>query len=244
MCGDTKGTIILNSNFNQEENKNNIIYETINHNFNRSIGVSSYKFNYEIPNINPYNNTCILDTGAQSYPVTLDEGIYNRSSLAVEIQNKFNLLGLGAFNVVYDANTQKYTITAPVAIQFKNNVITGNNKDFIYMIGIKKEEPLNSVLTSFYNVNLHYTECIYVTSKTLNKSRDKNEYNNNNVIDNILTVYLDLDKNSIIQRVENIRYININQSSNIDKIDIVLYDDQGRLLYGNSYNYIIEFYTV
>ena len=243
MCGDTKGVIYLNSNDNSSNSLQSAIYNKIRYIGAKKVGCASYKFISKIQNINDYNHTGVIDTGSQSYDVTIPNGQYNETQLALAVQTELNTLGLGVFSVVYDVATGKFNIVAPIAVFFEKNPITGY-RDFFDMMGLQKDTVAPSINTSsVFLVNLVYTDCVYIVSNELNKSRDKREFNSNYATDHIVCIYLD-SSGSVSSRIENIKYIDIAPLGALDIIDIQVLDEEGRPLESQQFKYIMELYTM
>ena len=239
MCQDSKGVIYLNSDNISYGSKKEGYFDKINQTGIKKVGCASYKFISSITNINSNNNQAVIDTGTQSYPITIQIDQYTEAQLATAVQTELNTLGLGSFTVVYNVNIQQFVITAPIPITIVSNPIS-NFKDFFDMMGIKKDEPVNINISSAYAVDMEYTNCVYIVSNELNKSRTKNEFNSAYIINHLVCIYLDTPS----QRIENIKWIDVYGQDNINLIDIVVLDEQGRELPTEQFKYILELYTV
>ena len=188
-----KGVIILNSK-DIDGNVNDGKYTRISQTGSNCVGCASYKVNANFDNINDYNNVAIIDDGSTSYPVQIDNGLYTESSLAIEVQSKLNLLGIGVWSVVYDVLNNTFSISAPVPVIFKTNVLNGRYRDYIDMMGFKKEQPLASSFVSEYYVNINYTDVLYFTSRELCRAYDKREFSTNGALNHIAVCYLNKEK--------------------------------------------------
>lgn len=238
----TNGILYLNSvdAVMVNDKKNNVKFNRVNTLGIRKIGISSYNFNYGIDNINDYTRSGAFETSGQTFVVYLTNGQYTETQLATEVETKLSLLGLGSWIVTYSNNN--FVITAPEPVAFIKNPVNGGYRDFFDMMGIVKKNNLLSQHSSENIVNLAYTDSIYILSRALNESRTQIDYNSSNISDHLCIIYLN-DKTKISERIDNVRFIDVAPLQSIDQIDILVYDDAGRPLVNNKFNYILEFYT-
>lgn len=238
-----KGVIYLNTNdITSNPTKTTGIFTKIMNSGSRLVGVSAYKFNMNITNINDNNNIGVIVTGTMSYPVSIASISYDLSQLAIAVQTALNALSIGTFSVFYDNSINKYVITSSISFKIITNPINGGYRDFFDMMGFKKNTLFSLSYSSEYNVNINYTDCVYLVSNELNRSKNKKEYNSNRLINHLVCIYSADFGTS--QRIENIRYINIEPLGSIDIIDISIYDDQGRLLINDLFDYQLELYMI
>ena len=245
----SNGIMLLNSNQGISDNINRKVsslnFYQINANGIKKVGLCSYVFVDRIPNVNIANHVGVIDTGFTSYPVQIPDGNYTETDLATAVQTVLTGLGLGVFAVTW--NGLKFTITSPIPITIKRNPITGGKRDIFDMMGIEKEQPLSNSNISKFLVNLNYSECFYILSRRLMRSRAKVDFNTNYVTSNVGVVYraeqTDKGINRHEERINNIKWISSVDIDNIDFIDIVIVDDEGFEIPVNDFEYRLEFLT-
>lgn len=226
-----------------------------------SVGLSSYDLTYNVKNINSVNKDKVyFDDGIQSYPVELEEGWHNYLELATVIQEALNnavLVGT-PFVVSYDSNTHSYTITN-TTFDFTLRKLT-SDRTWLEMIDITPDTPLASSQVGGPNVNLNYTNKIYVVSDKLHQYKQVGDYGAGRVNNVLGVIYIienepqqlnKADDNApqsiypkiISKRIENIKYIQQNTSRVLSDIDIQLLDDFGFPMPTGDLDYTLELLT-
>lgn len=204
----------------------------------RSLEGESFEAFYDVPNINIRNNTLLLDDGATSYPATVPEGNYNYNELATALEASLNLLGIGAFTVDWDSvNKNKFTLVSPVLVTIKQNPV--QKRDLGDVMGFIKE--VNSLTHLGSCPDLTYTRNIYVTSSELHNRKRIDDQASSNLLNDMLMIVPihwnefyninELSPRNIYHQPNVPKRVNFDSSTTISNIDVVLYDDQGEILY-------------
>ena len=245
-----RGIILINSNHGASNlingNLSDLQYDNINTVGVNMLGLSSYVFVDHIPNVNEYNKVGVIDNGAQSFPVQIPEGNYNNVQLATAVSNALSLLPIGAVSVTWDG--LKFTINTGTAIKILTNPINGGRRDIFDMMGMNKDGQLLTINETVKLANLNYSECIYVLSRRLMRSRKDTDHNSNFATNNIGVIYRESQdpekgNNRHEERIYNIKWIKSRELDALDGFDIVLVDDEGYQIPSNKYEYRLEFYT-
>jgi len=252
---DTNGLIVISSKDSTSRIKSEAKFSgSFTFNGLKSFGLRSYNITADLPTIGELNRVAYIDTGSQTYPVTLDLGWYDYESLKLEILGKLTALGLGLFSLSYDE--YRYVLQAPLPIRFIKPV--SYHVDWAQMIGMPIDGELQT-LTYGGVVDISYTDTIYIVSNALNSYKDRLDIATSNRVTNILGVVYtspsqDLTSPTFIYPpsygTKNMSYIfespkMINLQKNIEyrTVDISLLDADGAPLPEGSVKYTIELVT-
>lgn len=214
----------------------------------RTIEAESVNMFYDVPNINPRNNVMVLDTGFQSYPITIETGYYNYPALAFAIQTALNGLGLGAFSFVWDVPKQRYDMVSPIPVFITKYPL--QRRDLAQVVGFSyNQAPSISVVGG--SADLAYTRDIYVISDSLHRHKRNDDQTTSPFFSNILFV-VPVYENGPVGRANqvdgtpqdyyvvprNIYYIPswmkqiaYNPQEQLSSLRVYLLDDQGEPLY-------------
>lgn len=222
----------------------------------KKIALCSYDFTYDIDNINALNRTAYIETTSQTYPVRLTPGKYNYEDLAVVIKLSLQATGLGVFTVVYDKSV--FIINSPVLFRFIQG--PDPHSDWSDMIGMGKRESYALEHISISVVDISYTRAIYICSDSLHSYKDKADSLTNNRNNILEIVYVNKDANlgnskdvdapasnnahHITDRIAELKWVNFMSGRDLQNIDIKLYDDDGYLLDGSKFDYILQILTM
>lgn len=211
------------------------------------IAVSSYFFNYTVPNVNPRNNKGAVSDGATSYPFQMPEGFYDMASFLIAFETALNTTPL-IFTVLESApNTIEVTCTVPFT--FVNNGEV--KRDLADLAGMSYDTPLSLAQTGCFT-NLIYTPYIDIVSPTLHQFHSLLDFATNRRSNNFLTrVYLDkyTEGTAVFREVTNYKWINVVNASATNQLRIQLLDADGEPLYnpcpdGDSLSWNIEMVTI
>lgn len=203
---------------------------------NSALGVKSCILTIGLNNITENNNKIYIDTGSQSYPVTIFPGIYNYEDLKTSMQSALSSLGLGAFTVTLIKC--RYQINAPVAVSYKS--LNPISRNIWQMMGI----PENEFLTSAGNlpVNISATNYLHISSYELchfKKINDGGQAPLNHILCSVPVLDSQQcdDKDAEAPRYvypsivsiefSNIKYIECSKNATFQNIDLSIYDDDG-----------------
>lgn len=222
----------------------------------KKIALCSFDFTYDIDNINNLNNTSYIETTTQSYPVIIANGKYNYTQLATAIDTALTNTGLGSFTVTYVGTS--YVIIGPVQFRFIYGPAT--RSDWADMIGMDKKGSYGLTQTSISVVDITYTRAIYICSDILHAYKDKIDSLTNNRNNILEIVYVNKDYNlgndkdvdaplsnnahHITERINNLKWVNMQSGRDMQNIDIKLYDDDGDLLSGSKFDYVLQIITM
>lgn len=202
-----------------------------------SLNVKSIRCNTNLDNVNPNNTAGIyIDTGSQSFPISLLHGKYNYVDLAAVLQSALNATGSGTYNVLF---TGSYVINSSISFAFRS---IESNKSIWDMIGVKKD--VFSTNHGGYPVNINATDYLYFSSRELcyhQSHKDIGTASLDNVLiavpyirDNQLTYDekeengpLSIEPQTIFYDPHERRPIRISESQTIRDVDIRIYDDDG-----------------
>lgn len=204
----------------------------------RSIEGESFEAYYAVPNINPRNNTLVIDDGGTSYPVPVPEDYYDYDSLASALETQLNTLGLGAFSVDWDTtNANKFTLTSPVAVSIVQ--YPPQRKDLSEVMGFTQD--VNGTVFLGTLPDLTYTRNIYVVSDAFHDRKRIDDQTSTPLLNNLVMevpVYWneyhninELVPRNIFHQPNVPKKINFDNTTTISNIDVRLYDDQGEVLY-------------
>lgn len=221
----------------------------------KKVALCSYDFTYDIDNINKLNKVAYIETTTQTYPVTVTTGKYNYDELATAIQSALIATGLGAFVVTFNVNS--YEIAGPVLFRFLQG--PDPHSDWSDMIGMDKRGSYATTQFSVGVVDISYTRSIYICSDALHSYKDKADSLTNNRNNILEIVYVNKDSNlgnskdvdaptsnnahHITDRIAELKWINVQSGRDFQNIDIKLYDDDGYLLDGSKFDYILQLLT-
>ena len=226
-----------------------------------SIALSSYEITYNVKNINSVNASSVFfETSSQSFPVDVVEGWYSFVDLATALQTALNVAAVVGtpFTVTYNAVTHKYTITnATFDFSLKN---LNPGRTWLQMIDIEPDLPLSGSVTGGDNLNLNFTNKIYIVSDRLHQHKQVGDVSSESRINNILgVVYVtqnqpqQLDKADvnapksifpkiISERIHNLKRIPQDRNRSIGDVDIKLLDDRGDII-PDDIEFSFEFIT-
>ena len=216
------------------------------------IALSSIDIVTDLDTISRLNSTAYIETSTQSFAVTVAVGKYNYIELAVAITVALTNTGLGAFGAAYTGSS--YYISAPVGIKFING--PDSHSDWADMIGMDKQGQLTTTLSSVGVVDISYTRAIYVCSDVLHSYKKMLDSTTNNVNNILGIVYINKDANLGNDKdtsapetnnahhstpdIHNLKWIDLQESQDLQQIDIKLYDDSGFLLEGSKFSYVLS----
>ena len=222
----------------------------------KKIALCSYDFVYDLDNINDLNNTAYIETTSQSYPIKIANGKYNYTQLATAIDNGLTTTGLGSFTVTYSGTS--FEIVGPVLFRFIYGPAI--HTDWADMIGMGKRVSYALTQISVGVVDISYTKAIYICSNALHSYKDKADSltnNRNNILEIVYVnkdAYLGDDKDAnapitnqahhITDRIAELKWVNLMSNRDFNQIDIRLYDDDGFLLEGDKFEYILQILTM
>ena len=233
---------VINSNDrNKSLYSNPADYRVVQPNYNFSAtdisGVAGLMFSmkFDIPNINARNGRMIIDDGATSYPIVIDDGFYDEVSLAGLVQIQL-IAALGAGQLCnWNSLKQRFVILTTVPIKITD--VTGLSRDLADVMGFIKEGALN-VTNTGGSSDLVYTRNIYLKSNTLHKNKSCQDQSTSPILTDLLMtipVYqpgADISKPQIIAyQVTEPKRIHCNKDDSITSFDMQLLDDQGEPLY-------------
>lgn len=224
----------------------------------KTIQGESVEFFYNIPNINARNNTLVISTATQSFPVTVPETFYDYAALATALTTQLNTLGIGVFLVTWNTATYRFNVTSPVPINFVK--YPPLKRDLAAVMGFAYNKPL-SVTIIGQGADLSYTRNIFIVSHTLNRNKRASDQNSSQVTDILFVVpvydsssfertnavvannpYM-LNPLNIFYQPFNMKSIRWDQES-IGDITIRVFDDQDELLYnpyGDQFSWSFRF---
>lgn len=253
---DTNGLIILSSKDSTSKDISNSNFEGY---FSlqglKSYGLRSYNLTINLPNIGDLNNTAYIDTGTQTFPITIANGYYTYDELAIEVSAKMSALGLGVFTVTLTSG-YNFIITSTSAIPFKFIKPVNYHTDWAQMMGMEINGLFN-ISQGGGIVDISYTDVIYITSNTLNSYKDRVDVSTSQRITNVLGVVYPYHNEYITgtdgppqNGIKHITYVFespklINLQSNIEyrNVDIHLLDADGAPLPRNTIKFTIELIT-
>jgi hypothetical protein len=132
----------------------------------QKLALSSYDFSIGFDNINESNQTAYVDDGGTTYVVTIPTRVYDRFDLRDELIIQLDLLGIGAWAISLDQSS--FNIVAPVPVKFITNPVNPQGRDWVDMIGIAKESPLQ-IIHNGGIADITYTNKIYITSQDVHR---------------------------------------------------------------------------
>jgi len=212
-----------------------------------SISMVEYELVLDIPLINARNDTAVIETTSQSYPVTIPHGNYDTTTLGVAVVAALNALGLGAFSILFDPTTARYNLAGPVGFRFIRNPVLVGAWDWSCMMGFPQSGP---ILFSQQGglVDLTYTDAVYIVSLEAHARANKRDFAAAGRLANVLGVVpmrSDGDPvgglaapvgGGIIRagRIEYPKTIRYEAENALSQLDIRLYDDRGQPLPGDE----------
>jgi hypothetical protein len=215
-----------------------------------NLALKSYVLTCNIDNVNPNNNNLFIDTGTQSFPVSVPIGKYSFVQLGAQIQTSLNNTTAATFNVVYSGGT--YTITSSIPVKYQN--LSPNNKSIWQMMGIRENEF--GTTNGGGVVNIHATDYLNISSFELTRYKqilDVGTGNSANVLASVRYVSDDVlnDPTSttgpetiqpkiLSGELYNWKNIKINGRQTVQNIDIVITDDDGNII-NQAVSYSLEF---
>lgn len=222
-----------------------------------NISLSSFEFDYNVKNININNyESVFMDDGISSSPVLLLEGWYSYEGLAQAIEDGLNnsvVIGT-PFTVSYSTDDNNYTITCASFPFTLRKLTTG--RSWLEMIDLEPDLPLELSHVGGSNLNINYTNKIYITSQEIHQDKIRRDVSTTrNIADVLGIVYVNSnapqkqDKNdayapaSIYPKFISNEYTNpktIRAINGLETIDIILYDDYG-LKMPDELNYSLTF---
>lgn len=242
-------------NFYQSDTNNFIIsVPTVMNNIYR-ISMNAVNYYYDIPNINPRNNSFYVvdDPPVNPRLVTIPEGYYTtNAALGTAIQNALNAQAafFGVWTVSFNAVTgaiQLATTVVPFNIWAAPNNIGVANQSFIQCTGINYQRVDLSEVASLTKTNLYrptrlYTRYMDITSNALtkwNRSDVSTSVGSANLVERI---YFTAEFISSAQEhfftvpFLKSKYMRYAPASDVSNIDIKILDEFGAPLYVPSYS--------
>jgi len=189
------------------------------------------------------NNLTFFDTSATTtYNITITEGNYDISSLIFTIETELNNSASSlVFNVTYNTNTMKVTISASGGFALYFNADNQINK----LIGFSSNATSSDTTHTGENVvDLNYPKNILLTIREF--GIEYNNSNNNNINLHTYNIPVNVNGSDIITYNEKYMFkqmANIKEKT-IKRLNIVLRDENGNQLDLNGGNYQIIFYVI
>lgn len=145
------------------------------------VGMTMPQSAYTVNSTNKVIKVDIYDAGnniTTSTNVSLDEGIYDATSLAQELQSKFNTVA-NFFTVVYDESALKFIITIGNGLNFSlrpsslwMKYLLGFGSDIIYSVGGTYTSDKIAIINT---PTIYYIKCRQINNSVLRCSRT-NQY--------------------------------------------------------------------
>jgi len=175
--------------------------------------------------INSFHNTISFKIGATSYTAILDEGDYDATALAAEIQSKINgAVGSAVFTVQYVSKTGKLRFSH-TSTNFTLQFHTDNTNSLAHVLGFlpsKQYQSTGNILVSPFKVNLDYFKYVvmYIDQFTSNNSAS-------NVLNKSFAMIYDGQSKININEMTNISKTFTPPISRLSKLNVTFFDRDG-----------------